>query len=83
MHAATHAATTHAYTRANHPSPAPASTPDTILDCDQLLVLSAGRLVEQGAPAELTRTGGLFARLVAAARSAGQALPPAAAQQQQ
>lgn len=24
--------------------------PDTIMDCDQLLVLSAGHLVEQGAP---------------------------------
>lgn len=57
------------------PTSLPAPT-DTILDCDQLLVLSAGRLVESGPPSELARSGGLFARLVAAARSAGQALPP-------
>ncbi|PRW21108.1 multidrug resistance-associated 1 isoform X3 [Chlorella sorokiniana] len=36
---------------------------DTIMDCDQLLVLSAGNLVEQGAPGELAQTGGIFARL--------------------
>lgn len=63
------------------PPPALPPTTDTILDCDQLLVLSAGRLVESGPPAELARSGGLFARLVAAARSAGQALPPQARQQ--
>ncbi len=41
---------------------------DTIMDCDQLLVLSRGKLVEQGAPAELAeRPGGTFARLSQAA----------------
>ena len=50
---------------------------DTIMDCDQLLVLSSGRLVEQGAPFELaSRPGGAFARLTQAARSAaGQQAP--------
>ncbi|BDA43779.1 probable cystic fibrosis transmembrane conductance regulator [Coccomyxa sp. Obi] len=41
---------------------------DTIMDCDQLLVLSRGNLVEQGPPAELAeRPGGTFARLSQAA----------------
>ncbi len=41
------------------------------MDCDTLLVLSAGRLVEQGAPAELAaRPGGAFARLARAATRA-------------
>ena len=41
------------------------------MDCDTLLVLSAGRLVEQGAPAELAeRPGGAFARLARAAKAA-------------
>lgn len=44
---------------------------DTIMDCDRLLVLSAGRLVEQGSPARLAKSGGVFARLVAAARRGG------------
>ena len=44
---------------------------DTIMDCDSLLVLDRGRLVESGAPAELSsRPGGTFARLVAAAEAA-------------
>lgn len=44
------------------------------MDCDRLLVLSAGRLVEQGPPGELSRQpGGVFARLVGAARAASQA----------
>ena len=44
---------------------------DTIMDCDQLLVLSGGRLVEQGPPAELAqRSGGTFARLAQAAVAA-------------
>ncbi|KAL4420399.1 hypothetical protein ABPG75_010055 [Micractinium tetrahymenae] len=47
---------------------------DTILDCDQLLVLSAGRLVEQGPPGQLAQLGGMFARLVAAARGCGAAI---------
>ncbi len=43
---------------------------DTIMDCDQLLVLSSGRLVEQGAPIELSqRPSGAFARLTQAAQS--------------
>jgi len=41
------------------------------MDCDTLLVLSAGRLVEQGAPAKLAeRPGGAFARLARAAKAA-------------
>ena len=41
------------------------------MDCDQLLVLSSGRLVEHGAPEELAgRAGGAFARLSQAALSA-------------
>lgn len=44
---------------------------DTIMDCDQLLVLSAGRLVEQGAPGQLSHSGGVFSRLVSAAHSGG------------
>lgn len=44
---------------------------DTIMDCDQLLVLSSGRLVEQGVPQALvSRAGGAFARLSQAARLA-------------
>lgn len=40
------------------------------MDCDQLLVLSSGRLVEQGAPIELSRRqDGAFARLTQAAHS--------------
>jgi ABC-type bacteriocin/lantibiotic exporter with double-glycine peptidase domain len=51
---------------------------DTILDCDHLLVLSNGQLVEQGAPKELAaQTGyagqgqlGVFAGMVEAAKAA-------------
>eukprot|EP00887_Chlorella_sp_A99_P004200 scaffold15.g4200.t1 len=43
---------------------------DTILDCDHLLVLSSGRLVEQGSPSGLVQQGGVFARLANAARAA-------------
>jgi ABC-type multidrug transport system fused ATPase/permease subunit len=48
---------------------------DTILDCDHLLVLSNGMLVEQGAPPQLaaaTTPGspGVFAGMVAAAKAA-------------
>ena len=43
---------------------------DTIMDCDMLLVLSAGRLVEQGPPSALAnQAGGTFARLVRAAEA--------------
>jgi ABC-type multidrug transport system fused ATPase/permease subunit len=42
---------------------------DTIMECDTLLVLDAGRLAEQGAPAQLMdREGGVFARMIKAAR---------------
>jgi ABC-type multidrug transport system fused ATPase/permease subunit len=41
------------------------------MDCDRLLVLSAGRLVEQGSPSQLAKSGGVFARLVTAARRSG------------
>ena len=44
---------------------------NTIMDSDMLLVLSDGKLVEQGSPAELScRQGGTFARLVQAAQQA-------------
>ena len=42
---------------------------NTIMDSDMLLVLSDGKLVEQGSPSELSRKpGGAFARLVQAAQ---------------
>ena len=42
---------------------------DTVMECDQLLVLSAGELVEQGAPQELAgRQSGVFAAMVASAK---------------
>lgn len=44
---------------------------DTIMDCEQLLVLSRGGLVEQGPPALLAeKPGGTFARLAQAAAAA-------------
>ncbi len=44
---------------------------DTIMDTDSLLVLQAGRLVEQGPPKELAaQPGGLFAGMVAASKGA-------------
>ena len=44
---------------------------DTIMDCDQLLVLSNGNLVEQGAPQQLaSASDGTFSKMVAAARAA-------------
>ncbi|GLC33196.1 hypothetical protein PLESTB_000360400 [Pleodorina starrii] len=51
---------------------------DTIMDTDQLLVLSAGQLVESGPPARLAEGDGVFARMVAAARLAQGAAPPGA-----
>lgn len=42
---------------------------DTIFDCDQLLVLADGRLVQSGRPRDLTEGSGTFAQLVAAARA--------------
>ena len=44
---------------------------DTVLGCDQVLVLDDGRLVEAGPPRELTTRAGPFARLAAAAAAAG------------
>lgn len=42
---------------------------DTVMECDQLLVLSAGELIEQGGPEELAgRQGGMFAAMVASAK---------------
>lgn len=43
---------------------------NTIQDCDTVLVLSQGRLLEQGAPKELVGRGGHFAGMVAAAGTA-------------
>ena len=41
----------------------------TIVDSDQILVLDRGRLVEDGAPAELIARNGAFAEMVRASRS--------------
>lgn len=46
----------------------------TIMDCDQLLVLSDGRIVERGAPTDLAGGDGTFAQLVRAADSNEQEL---------
>lgn len=43
----------------------------TIMDCDRLLVLSDGHLVESGEPGELARGRGVFSRLVRAAGAGG------------
>ncbi|KAM7296729.1 ATP-binding cassette sub-family C member 10 [Ixodes scapularis] len=44
----------------------------TVLDCDQVLVMSHGRIVESGSPAELLkRPGGQFLALVEASRRNG------------
>lgn len=43
-----------------------------MLDCDQVLVMSHGRIVESGSPAELLkRPGGQFLALVEASRRNG------------
>ena len=48
---------------------------DTIMDCDQLLVLSNGELVEQGPPFALaSQQGGTFAKMVSAAKAASRNL---------
>lgn len=41
----------------------------TIMDCDQLLVLSDGKLVESGPPQDLAQGTGMFAGLVQAAEA--------------
>eukprot|EP00892_Ulva_mutabilis_P006809 jgi/Ulvmu1/44/UM001_0047.1 len=46
----------------------------TIMDCDQLLVLADGRIVERGVPTELARGDGTFAQLVRAADANEQTL---------
>jgi len=44
---------------------------DTVIDCDLLLVLDGGRLVEFDSPESLIKKpGGLFAEMVEAARKA-------------
>ena len=43
---------------------------DTIMDCDQLLVLNDGQLVESGPPRQLAESSdGIFGRLVCAAKA--------------
>lgn len=45
---------------------------DTILGCDQLVVLNKGHVSEVGSPQDLSsRPGGVFARMVAAAQATG------------
>lgn len=45
---------------------------DTIMDCDQLLVLGKGRLLESGPPRQLAKSSGVFSRLVSAAAANAQ-----------
>ena len=46
---------------------------DTVLDCDRILVLDSGRIIEQGAPRHLLlQQDGVFARMMQAAREAAQ-----------
>ena len=35
----------------------------TVLSCDRILVMDAGRIVEEGTHAQLAAAGGLYARL--------------------
>ncbi|KAG2491368.1 hypothetical protein HYH03_010366 [Edaphochlamys debaryana] len=45
---------------------------DTVMSADQLLVLCSGQLVESGPPAVLQGSGGVFSRMVRAARHGGE-----------
>jgi ATP-binding cassette subfamily B protein len=40
----------------------------TVADADHVIVLEDGEVAEQGAPAELERSGGAWARMLAAQR---------------
>jgi ABC-type multidrug transport system fused ATPase/permease subunit len=54
------------------------------MDCDQLLVLANGALVESGAPGQMAaRTGGMFAGMVEAAKAAAATAPGDKPQQPQ
>lgn len=45
---------------------------NTIIDCDMVMVLDAGKLIEYGTPQELLSSpGGRFAAMVAASRQKG------------
>ncbi len=41
---------------------------DTIVDMDRVMVLGAGKLLEEGSPAQLSASGGLFASMVSASK---------------
>lgn len=45
---------------------------NTIANADKVIVLDEGRVAEIGSPAELLASGGLYARMAAAARDAGE-----------
>ena len=45
---------------------------NTIANADKVVVLDEGRVVEMGLPAELLAAGGVYARMAAAARDAGE-----------
>lgn len=45
---------------------------NTIANADKVVVLDEGRVVEKGSPAELLAAGGVYARMAAAARDAGE-----------
>jgi thiol reductant ABC exporter CydC subunit len=49
----------------------------SVIDCDRILVLDQGRVVEKGRHEELMRTGGVYARLMAEQARESQASEPA------